>query len=73
MNTKICSAAYYILNGPNKNIIIERQRTGIKAFFRNDKYMVQTNTDRDQNDPDRRRDIAELKMNKINESNSISR
>lgn len=31
---------------------------GIKAFFKNNNYMVQTNTDRDKMDPDTRRDVA---------------
>lgn len=35
--------------------------------------MVQTNTDRDQIDPDTRRDIAEAKMDKLNAQTSISR
>lgn len=35
--------------------------------------MVQTNTDRDEMDPDTRRDIAEEKMKKLNANTSISR
>lgn len=35
--------------------------------------MVQTNTDRDQIDPDTRRDIAEAKMDKLSAQTSISR
>ncbi len=35
--------------------------------------MVQTNTDREQIDPDTRRDIAEEKMKKLNANTSISR
>jgi hypothetical protein len=57
-SSRTCSPAYFILNARNRNVVIEKDRKGVKAIYENNQFIVQTNSDREKPDPDSRRTTA---------------
>lgn len=63
--TNLCAPVFYILSSDDSNYIIERNRDGSKRdnlesnrLYQNSRFFVQTNTDRNLEDPDGRRTVA---------------